>query len=218
MNTLRFIAPSGSPASETIIDQLDPPGNTSGSNYVGFFGAGGPEGIPFAVIVGNYQDRTFITNTSGNNLGVAPFGLLGSGELLNHKFASSTSAFIEDDGEVSLVDVPRESGTLLIRFEPSGATPVITQNTVLRAVVLNANSGVNSVTSIPQNLTIYGYEPEAGSSWSQVGGTGAVDNRVIFQDRSGSSLVHDFFVGLSVSPEQVGARSDFGFLFVVEFL
>jgi hypothetical protein len=142
MNTLTFFAPSGSPASGVTIEQLDPPGNLSGTNYVGFFGAGGPQGIPFAVIVSHYQDKTFITNTSGNNLGIPPWGINGSGELFNHKFVDSSTVNVEGD-PVAITGVPVESGTVLIVFEASGVTPVQTQNGLLRTVTLNASSGID---------------------------------------------------------------------------
>ncbi|MHA2063113.1 MAG: hypothetical protein ACXABY_01910 [Candidatus Thorarchaeota archaeon] len=218
MNTLTFLAPSGAPASGTVIEQLDPPGNTSGANHVGFFGAGGPQGVPFAIIVDRYQDASFITNTSGFNMGVAPFGLLASGELNNTKFQSSNLANVNGDASVSLSDIPQESGTLLVRFVPSGATPVRTQNVLCRTVVLNATSGINDVTSIAVGLKVQGFEPGADNTWTQTAGVGALDNRVFFVDHNVPDLIHDFFVSLSASPENVGERNDFGFFFIIEFL
>lgn len=218
MNSLTFIAPSGSPASGTILEQLNPPGSTSGANHLGFFGAGGPQGIPFAVIVNSYQDRTFITNVNGANLGVAPFGLLGSGELLNHKYLTSSTVNVDGNGGVSLTSVPSESGTLLVRLEASGALSVETQNAIFRAVDLNASSGINDLNSIPANLTIQAYELQEDSVWTQIAGNGAVDNRLFLTDHSFSSPIHDFFIGISASPEQVGVRTNVGYYFVVEFL
>jgi len=217
MNTLTFLAPSGAPASGTIIEQLDPPGSTSGANYVGFFGAGGPQDIPFAVIVGSYQDRTFITNTSGYNLGVEPYGLLESGRLFNHKFIDSTNANVDGD-PVELTNVPASSGTVLIKFEPSGSTPVITQNTLLRTVVLNASSGIDDQTSVVTGIDVRCYEPGNDGSWTNTAGTAALDNRLFITDHNTSALRHDFFVGLSASPEAVGERNDWGFFCIIEFL
>ncbi len=223
MNTLTFLAPSGSVASNTvnglvIIEQLEIPGNTSGANHVGFFGAGGPEGIPFAVIVSRYQDATFITNTSGFNLGRDPYGLPGSGELINHKFVDTSTANVSGTGEVSLINVTRPSGTLLVRFLASGTTEVRTQNAILYTVVLNASSGVDDVTSVVAGLKVQGYEPEVDSTWTQTAGAGAIDNRLLILDHDVAELQHDFFVGLSASPENVGERNDFGFFMVIEFL
>jgi len=223
MNTLTFLAPSGSPASSTQvslteIEQLDPPGNTSGANHVGFFGAGGPEGIPFAVIVGRYQDKTFITNTSGTNLGADPFGLPGRGQLSNHKYVTGTTGNVSGLGATSLINVTPESGTLLIRFQAAGTTEVRTQNAILYTVALNATSGVDDVSSVVAGLKVQGYEPSADASWTQTAGAGAIDNRLLLEDRNVSELRHDFFVGLSASPEAVGERNDFGFFMVLEFL
>ena len=218
MNTLTFFAPSGAPASGTVIEQLDPPGNTSGANHIGFFGAGGPQGVPFAVIVDKYQDATFITNAAGLNLGVAPFGIKSSGELLNFKFQDVNVASVAGDGNVALTNIPLESGTLLIRFEPSGALPVRTQNTLLRTVVLNDSSGINDIAGIVVGLKVQGFEPGADNTWSQTAGGGALDNRIFFTDHNDPSLRHDFFVALSASPENVGERNDFGLFFIIEFL
>lgn len=223
MNTLTYFAPSGSPASQNhpslvVVEQLDPPGNTSGANHVGFFGAGGPEGTPFAVIVDRYQDKTFITNTSGFNLGRDPYGLPGSGELINHKFVTSSTVNVSGLGETALTNVTPESGTLLIRFEPSGATPVRTQNTIVYCVALNASSGVDDVSTVVTGLKVRGYEPGADSTWTLMAGAGAIDNRLLLLDHDVTDLVHDFFIGLSASPEAVGERNDFGLFTVIEFL
>ena len=218
MNTLTFFAPSGAPSANTLIQQLDPPGNTSGSNYVGFFGAGGPQGVPFAVIVGSYQDSTYITNRLGENLGVAPFGLSESGQLNNSKFISTNEVQVNSDPTVNLSDVPMESGTILVRFEPSGSVAVRTQNAIIRAVNLNATSGVSDITGIVDEIDIRGFEPAVDNTWTQIAGVAASDNRLFLQDRQDTELVHDFFVSLSASPEGVGARNDFGFFMTVEFL
>ncbi len=218
MNTLTFLAPSGAPASGTIIEQLDPPGNLSGANHVGFFGTGGPQGVPFAIIVNKFQDKTFITNTSGENIGVEPFGLLGSGQLNNTKFEDENLANVNGVAGVSLSGIPQLSGTLLVRFVPSGSTPVRTQNTLLRTVILNATSGIDNVESVVIGMKMQGFEPGADNAWTQTAGDGALDNRIFFVDHDVPDLVHDFFVSLSVSPEAVGERNDFGMFFIIEFL
>lgn len=218
MNTLTFFAPSGAPASGTVIAQLEPPGNTSGLSYVGFFGAGGPQGVPFAVIVSKYQDTTFLTNTSGLNMGVEPFGTLNSGQLINTKFEDINLANVDGDASVTLTNIPQESGTILIRFEPSGAVPVRTQNVLLRAVILNSASGVDNIGDVVTGLKIQAFEPSKDNGWTQIAGVGAIDNRLFIQDHNEVDLVHDFFVSLSASPEAVGERNDFGFFMIVEFL
>jgi hypothetical protein len=218
MNSLTFFAPSGAPASGVIIEQLDPPGNTSGLNHVGFFGAGGPQGVPFAVIVDKYQDSTYVTNPSGFNMGVAPFGVLASGQLVNIKFQDSNLANVDGDPSVSISDVPQQSGTMLIRFVPSGIIPVRTQNVLLRTVVLNSASGVDNIADVVTGLKVQCFEPGADNVWTQTAGIGALDNRLFIQDHNDTDLIHDFFVSLSASPEAVGERNDFGFFMIVEFL
>lgn len=218
MNTLTFFAPSGAPARGTVIEQLVPPGNTSGANHVGFFGAGGPQGVPFAVIVDKFQDSTFITNTSGFNMGVAPFGVRASGELNNFKFETTSLANVSGVASILLSDIPAESGTVLVRFEPSGSTPVRTQNTLLRTVPLNSASGIDNVSDIVIGLVIQGFEPGTDNTWTKTAGNSALDNRLFLLDHNDTDLVHDFFVSLSASPEAVGERNNFGFFFIIEFL
>jgi hypothetical protein len=218
MNTITFFAPSGAPASGTIIEQLEPPGNTSGANYIGFFGTGGPEGVPFAVFVSSYQDKTFVTNTSGTNLGQEPWGLLASGELINHKFLTSSTVNVGNQDEVDLIDVPKQSGMLLVRFEATGPGEVVTQNGVWRTVALNASSGVSDVTAIVTGIDVRCYEAEEDSGWTNTAGSAAVDNRLFIANHTDNDLIHDFFVSASASPEDTGERNDWGFAFILEFL
>lgn len=212
------MAPSGAPASGTVIEQLTIPGNTSGANHLGFFGVGGPEGNPFAVVIDRYQDKTFITNMSGTNLGKAPWGVRASGQLHNAKYVSASTVNINGQGAVSISNVPIQSGTLLVRFVPSGSISVRTQNAALRAVPLNASSGVNDISSIVTGLKIQGFEPVNDSTWVQMAGAGAIDNQLQFTDRTVSLPQHDFFACLSASPEAIGQRNNFGFFMIVEFL
>lgn len=223
MNSLTFFGPSGSPVSAEHsslfpIEQLDPPGNTSGANHVGFFGAGGPQGVPFAIIVDRYNDQTYITNASGTNLGQDPWGVPASGKLNNFKFEDTNLANVSGVASVELSGIPYNSGTILVRFEASGVTEVRTQNTLCRTVVLNSSSGVDNVTDVVTGVKIQGFEPGADNTWTQTAGVGALDNRLFMTDRNDTELVHDFFVGLSASPEAVGEKNDFGFFFIVEFL
>ncbi len=218
MNTLTFIAPSGAPASGTIIEQLTIPGNTSGANHLGFFGAGGPEGTPFAVIIDRYQDKTFITNMSGTNLGRSPWGLRASGQLINNKYESANTVNVNGQGAVAISTVPINSGTLLIRFVPSGSVSVRTQNAMLRCVALNATSGVNDTTSIVTGLKVQGFEPVNDTVWKLMAGAGTIDNQLQFNDHNTSLPQHDFFAALSASPEAIGQRNNFGFFMIIEFL
>lgn len=215
VETVTFIAPSGSPASGTIIPALTA-GNLSGAHFIGFFGAGGPGGVPFAVLVNSYQNKTFITSSSGNNLGVAPYGVRGSGQLTNVKYISSTTMKVNSDGTTNLLQLPEVSGTLLVRFQ-SGSS-VQTQNALLRAVNLTATSGVSSETAIVTNIDIRAAEASRDTTWTQIGGNTATDNRLFLADRGTANITHDFHIALSASPQAVGRRNDFALFFYIEFL
>jgi len=215
VNNVSFIAPSGAPAGGYAMESLEVPGNISGANRIGFFNTGGPEGVPFAIILNTYQNRTFITNASGLNLGQAPYGVVGSGRLLNGKFVTDSTAQLESNPVVNVSDVPIESGTILIRFTPSGTA--MTQNAVLRCVQLNASSGVDDQEAIVSDIEVRAFEAGADSSWTAIGGS-ALSNSLAFNDHDIADTIHDFYPVLSVSPTAIGERTDFGFLFIVEFL
>lgn len=215
VETVRFIAPSGSPASGTIIPTLAA-GNVSGAHFIGFFGAGGPQGVPFAVLVNSYQNKTYITNASGENLGFPPYGVRGSGQLTNVKFITANTIRVNSDGTVTLLSLPEVSGTLLVRFQSTSS--VQTQNGLLRAVNLSATSGVSSETSLVSNIDIRGAEASKDSTWTQMGGNTAIDNRLFLADHTTPNITHDFHIALSASPEAVGRRNDWGLFFYVEFL
>jgi hypothetical protein len=217
MNTLSFLAASGSALPLYPMQTLDTPGNTSGANYLGFFGAGGPQGSPYTIVVGQYQDTTHITNASGTNLGTFD-GLPGDGRLINHKYLTNTTVSVSGMGSELLTSVPQGSGSLLIRFESGTSAQV--QNSILRAVNLNASSGVSSLTGLVTDIDIRAYAvgDSYGDQWIQLGGTGASDNRLIMDDHSFSSTIHDYHVCISVSPESAGQKNAFGFTMSLEFL
>lgn len=215
VETVTFIAPSGSPASGTVIPALAA-GNASGAHFIGFFGAGGPGGVPFAVLVGSYQNRTFITSSSGNNLGLHPFGVKGSGQLTNCKFITANTVRVNENPTVTLLTLPEVSGTLLVRFQSSSS--IQTQNGLLRAVNLTATSGVSSETALVANIDIRAAEASKDAIWTQIGGNTAIDNRLFLADRTVANITHDFHVAISASPEAVGRRNDWGLFFYIEFL
>jgi hypothetical protein len=214
--TVTFLAPSGSPASGLVISSLVP-GAVSGANRIGFFNTGGPQGVPFAILLNTYQKRTFVTNANGENLGLAPYGVVASGRLINHRFVNSASVTVQEQDTVALTDVPEVSGMLLIRFEPDTGT-VAAQNTLVRVVNLNSSSGVVDITGLVTGINFQGYEVSKDAAWTAIGGSLASDNRLFLLDRDVEDSVHDFHIGISASPETIGLRTDWGITFQVEFL
>lgn len=224
MNTLTFMPPSGAHAHQNnnggdtgfISSLTEDAGNLSGANHIGFFGAGGPGGVPFAVVVNNYQDKTYITNASGQHL-TAYYGFPGSGELINNKYINATQVSVSGQATALVSNAPKESGTLLIRFDSSEGQ-VQTQNVIFRCVDLNAVSGVDDTTAVPSDIKVFAFEPDVSVAWSQLAGTGAAENMFNLSDRADLEHRHDYFISLSVSPEVVGARSNIGFFTLIEFL
>jgi len=214
--TVQFIGPSGSPASGVIMQNLNLNiGNTSGNCFIGFFNTGGPQTVPYAILTNTYNSKTFMTNSNGQNLGASPYGVLGSGQLTNCKFIDASTAQINSNPSVLVSAVPEASGTILIRFTPTGTFQ--TQNAVVRAVNLNASSGITDETGLVSSIEIKGFEAGHDSSWTAIGGS-TLDNRLFLEDQTASAGPHDYHIALSCSPTAAGERDNFGFLCVIEFL
>ena len=213
---VRFSAASGAmggqPSNRTFPAALEifamQPGDTTSPERLGFFGVAGAPNA--AVVIGSYQDRTHRTNHSGSDLGI----------FINNKFVSSSVASVSGVSFPNMQDMPASSGSLLCRFTEPNGNQVSTQNAVLRAVRINASSGVPDITALPQNISVQGFELKntvggaGNSSWTDMSTT---TNSLSLNAQSATASVHDFIVGLSVSPTVAGVNLLFGFAVVLEF-
>ena len=215
----------------TISFYVDPsPGATGAegtqvgaSEGLGFYGdAGHSASVP----VGEYQGRTFITNSTGTLEGT---------EGDNIKFLNAGSGILGSDGSgVGIDAMPFSSASLMIRFSHSSTVRV--QNPELRiydgsditagatGVTTKAaeivhpwttkqphteGSGVNDgawVTPVGASPTL-SLSPSPGPTGLFVGPGNSTH----------SSTVHDWFVALSSSPDSIGSKQ-YGLYVSLEYL
>lgn len=185
-------------------------GATNSPNRMGFFGINGAPNS--AVIVGQYQDRTFRTDYLGANLG----------QMVNNKFTGASS--VENSGVPftgGFANIPRESGTLLCRFTEPNGTAVVTQNATFRAVNFDAGSGVPNIASLATGITVKAAQlrdtsgNSADATWSEISSGGSVMN---LNDQSIGAHVHDYHLLISGSPTAAGRKTNFGYYMQLEFL
>jgi len=177
---------------------------------MGFFGVNGAPNS--AVIVGQYQDRTFRTDYLGANLG----------QMVNNKFTGASS--VENSGVPftgGFANIPRESGTLLCRFTEPNGTAVVTQNATFRAVNFDAGSGVPNIGSLATGITVKAAQlrdtsgNSADAAWSEISSAGAV---MSLNDQAIGAHVHDYHLLISGSPTAAGRKTNFGYYMQLEFL
>jgi hypothetical protein len=190
---------------------------TSVPNRLGFFGLAGAPNSP--IIVGQYNQRSHITDHLGDDLG----------QLVNTRFTGAAAAEVSGvDITVTghtLATIPQESGTILMRFTEPNGTNVTTQNAVLRAVDLDANHIAQDVTlSTVTNATIQASElantdGDAGdAAWTQLSDGVGGGTELSLNAQGTEATVHDFHVLVALSPGQAGRKIDFAFYVQLEFL
>jgi hypothetical protein len=192
----------------------------SGSG-IGFYG---DSGFGASVRVGEYQGRSFITNSTGTSQGA---------EIDNVKYLNAGSGILGQSGSgIALTCVPNYQNTLQIRFTYDSA--VRTQNVRLygydRYNINNAPSGVTlkAFEGIHPGIT----QANTGSgdtTWVTMAGSGSylslcpspgVSGQYAGNGANGawSDTTHDWYVGLSASPDSIGSKTQFGISFQVEYL
>ena len=193
----------------------------SGSG-LGFYGLGG---YGTSVQVGQYQDNTYITNSTGTATDAI--------KVDNIKWMDAASGQIPG-GEVRLLTaIPNYLATLNIRF--THTAPVKTQNAQLRIFdrANIDNPAVGVVTKVAVLVHPWDTASPAGSgslTWATPGGSGSVINMSSFPaaispgsgglSPSGSNTMdttHDWYVALSAFPDSIGSKL-FALYFALEFL
>lgn len=189
-----------------------------GGSGLGFYGDGG---FGYSVQVGQYQGRTFITSADGTIQGP---------EVDNLKWASSSGVVLGQTGSgILLTEVPNYQATLNVRFTNDSA--VKTQNAKFYAY------DRVSKTNLPSGVVFKAFEivhpstaqTNVGSgdvSWSTLSsGTNYID--LVSSPGSGglspngpntSSVQHDWYLGISLSPTTVGSKTQLGCFFELEYL
>jgi len=181
-----------------------------------------------SVQVGQYQDSTFLTNSTGS---------LNGGALDQNKYQGNVSGVSNNGGAVIHINtLPLESGTVNVRF--TNATNVKTQNGEARifdrttiteaasgvttqvAQLVNGGSGVEPTTGTAQTWDV------AEDGWQQLAGSGTVMTLLNSPGSGGLSpsgdntedTRHDFYLCLSASPDSIGSKTLYGLYIALEFL
>lgn len=213
MASITFNLPNGTPIS-----------NTSGSG-IGFFG---PAGFGASVLVGAYQDNTFITDGNGVNQGAI---------ASNIKYLGATSGMITTIGSgYPVINIPNINSTLNINFSNSAAVRV--QNAYARIYdrvnILNGASGVT--TQYYECIHVSPLATLAGSganSWTQI--NAGVSTGILMANSPGpngnnagngsvplanavAATSHDWYLCLSASPNSIGSKTQYGLYISLEYL
>jgi hypothetical protein len=190
--------------------------NLNGSG-LGFFG----DGFGVSLVVGDYNTRTFITNSVGT---------LEGPEVDNIKYTHANSGIIGQSGSgVLLTQIPNDKATLNIRFTHTVA--VKTTNAEFRIYdrnnINNPASGVTTrVAEIIHPDTVQTNNGSGDTSWIAAGGSGTVVGLVASPGVSGLSpsginttaTRHDWYLAISATPQSIGSKTDFGGYLQTEYL
>ncbi len=186
---------------------------TTQTSGLGFYG---PGGFGYAVPLNEYQDYTYITN------GV---GTIQAAQADNVKYHSANSGTV-DSVIYNLKDIPNYKATLNIRLEHGSA--ISTQNGRVyiydRYSKVNPASGLTcKIAQIDHTGTVNtGLVGVGSTSWTTAAGTSSYltlsNTPGISGYGGGAQVQHDWYLAISASPTSIGAKTQFGLMFEVEYL
>ncbi len=181
-----------------------------------------------SVQVGQYQDSTFITNSTGSTEGP---------QADNNKYQGNVSGVSNNgDSVIHISGLPLYSGTVNVRFTNDSA--VNTQNGEVRIFDRSdINAGASGVTSQVAQLIQggSGVEPTTGDAqawdsgedgWLALDGSGTTMTLLNNPGSGGAGpsgagdedTRHDWFLCVSASPDSIGSKTLFGLYVQLEFL
>jgi hypothetical protein len=182
------------------------PANSGDNDTLGFFGAN----FGFSIRVGEYNNTSFVTTDNGS---------ANHGQVPNLRYYNSSGCYVASElTPTELRNVDNAEATLKITLTTDSA--VRTQNTSFRAF------DRTSINNDPSGVTVYAAEIRKHSvstygsgdaSWTEIYGSGStlsLDNRT----SETPSGVQNFYIGLTVSPDSIGEKTNLGFYFETEFL
>lgn len=189
--------------------------NLAGSG-LGFYGGG----FGYSVPVGEYQDSTFITDSNGTSQGP---------QVDNVKYQNAQSGILNGASSgINILNMPNYLASLNIRFTHS--TAVKTQNAKLRIYdrlsINNNPSGVTcKVAELVHPSTSQLVTGSGSTTWSTPTGSSVVLSATSSPGISGqrpngantSATDHDWYFGISASPDSIGSKTNFGLYFECEY-
>ncbi len=176
---------------------------------LGFYGTA----FGASVQVGEYQGRTYITNSNGTAQGP---------EADNVKYSHPNSGILGQTGSgLNLLNIPNYQSTLNIRA--TFDTAVKTQNAEFRIYdrsnINNPASGVTcKVAEIIHPSVLQSVNGSGDTAWITAAGSGVPVPLVASPGVSGerqagantSATQHDWYLAISASPDSVGSKTLFG--------
>ena len=175
---------------------------------LGFFGNGG---FGYSIAVGNWNDKTYITDASGVQEGE---------EVNNLEYVDSTGCYFGGSGEYQvLTEIPNDKATLNLSFRHD--TSVDVQNAEFRCYdgtnVDNSPSGIEvRAFEIIHPSSTYIDNGSGDVSWVALSGSTqtldladspASGGFAAFSGAEISDIQHDWFVGVSISPQSIGSKT-----------
>jgi hypothetical protein len=189
---------------------------------LGFYGS---SGFGASVAVGGWQGRTFITDATGTLQGA---------EANNAQFLNTQSGILGQTGSgLLLTKIPNFQSTLNFRFNFDSA--VNTQNVQLyiydRFSINNPASGVTTaVAEFCHPDVVQNNNGSGSTTWQFPGGSGSIMKLTpspgvsgLYAQGSGApggkvDSQHDWYLGLSASPNSVGSKTQYGLYVQLEYL
>lgn len=193
--------------------------DTDQGSGVSFFGS---SGFGASIQVGEWNGRTFISNSNGTSQGA---------ELDNVQYLNAQSGILGQVGTgIALTAIPNAQSTMNIRF--TNDTAVQTQNAKFycydRYSINNPATGVTfKAAEIAHPDVTQANNGSGDTEWSTLAGTGVVLSlndspgvSGLYNNGAGgwSDTVHDYYVVASVSPDNIGSKTQFGGYFSIEYL
>ena len=179
------------------------PAESGVNDTLGFFGAN----FGFSIRVGEFNNTNYVTD----DIGTTNFG-----QVPNLRWANVSGAFVASElTATELLEVDNSEATLRVRLSTDSS--VGTQNSAFRAFDrVNINSDPSGVTVlaaeiIKPNPVIRG---SGDTNWTAIAGT----TDLTLDDQVAASSVHAWYLGVTVSPDSIGEKTDLGFYFETEFL
>lgn len=197
-----------------------------GGSGLGFYG---PGSFGESVRVGEYQDNTWITDSTG---------AIEAAKTDNIKYVHPNSGELPGDDVRVLRDIPNYLSTLNIRFTHTSAVKV--QNVKVRIFDRNdidrPASGVTcKVAEVIHPWNTTSPAGSGGTTWSTLGGSGGTFNSITYDNPlslanspgmsglspNGSDTTdtqHDHYLLISASPDSIGSKTQFGLLCSYEYV
>ena len=196
--------------------------NLSGSG-IGFYGST----FGNSVNVGAFQTTTWITDANG---------ALQGPQCNNLKYTHLASGEINGASSIPITGIPNQNATL--RISVTNGTPIQVQNASVklydRASIASRPSGVTTaVAELVHPSVLQTVKGSGNTTWTIFSGvTGTVQSLTVSNspgfsgnyggqyggDLGAAALQHDWFLGLSASPDSIGSKTQYALLFSYEYL